>query len=226
MAGSHESARSNEVKVTVPPLSAPVLSATFATLELTSGSADFALQWTSPEPAATKLAFNIYRSTTPGGEGATPYAMGVTGTIAVPLRTAPRHDVLLRGQRRRSAATRVRAPTRSRRRDLCRPRSSRRRRTTTHRATARCMPCSSTAAPIAQAPSYNVYRSDDPRQGGGDTVRYGSQRQPGDFCCSHAARRITTRSATWPAATRVRAPTRPRSRCRPSPHRSSRCRSR
>ena len=100
VAGSHESSRSNEVKVTVPPLSAPVLSAQFAMLDLASGSADFRVQWTSPDPAAAKLAFNIYRSTTPGGEGATPYATGVTGTIAVPLSQPARHDVLLPGQRR------------------------------------------------------------------------------------------------------------------------------
>jgi uncharacterized repeat protein (TIGR01451 family) len=66
VAGSHESSRSNEVKVIVPPLAAPVLSAMFAMLDLAGGSADFALDWTSPEPAASNFAFNIYRSTSPG----------------------------------------------------------------------------------------------------------------------------------------------------------------
>ena len=83
MAGGYESPRSNEAMVAVPPLAAPVLSVPIEMSE--PGGLAFALAWTSPDPEAPALQYNVYRATTPGGEGATPYAAGVTGNIAEPL---------------------------------------------------------------------------------------------------------------------------------------------
>jgi hypothetical protein len=83
VAGSYESPRSSEAKVTVPALSAPVLSVPIEMSE--TAGLGFALAWTSPDPEAPKLLYNDYRSTTKGGEGTTPYAAGVTGNIAEPL---------------------------------------------------------------------------------------------------------------------------------------------
>ena len=75
--------RSNEAKVAVPALAAPVLSVPIEMSE--PGGIAFALAWTSPAPKAPDLQYNVYRATTPGGEGATPYATGLTGNIAEPL---------------------------------------------------------------------------------------------------------------------------------------------
>jgi fibronectin type 3 domain-containing protein len=67
-----ESLPSGEVSATpIPPPSAPT------GVVATAGHTAIALNWT---PAATATTYNVYRGTTPGGEGATPIATGLTTT--------------------------------------------------------------------------------------------------------------------------------------------------
>jgi fibronectin type 3 domain-containing protein/O-glycosyl hydrolase len=65
-----ESAKSSEVSATTPPSAPTGLSAT-------AGNAQVVLSWPSSTGATS---YNIYRSTTSGGEGSTPYKTGVTAT--------------------------------------------------------------------------------------------------------------------------------------------------
>jgi fibronectin type 3 domain-containing protein len=67
-----ESPKSSEVSAT--PLSGPPAP---TNLTATPGNGQVALSWTASSGAAT---YNIYRSTSSGGEGATPYLTGVTAT--------------------------------------------------------------------------------------------------------------------------------------------------
>jgi fibronectin type 3 domain-containing protein len=67
-----ESIRSGEVSATpIPPPSAPT------GVVATAGHTAIALNWTAPAAATS---YNVYRGTSPGGEGATPVATGVTTT--------------------------------------------------------------------------------------------------------------------------------------------------
>ena len=64
-------AGSASVSVTAQPLSAPT--GVTATLR----GKRIQISW---QPVAGAVTYNIYRGTTPGGEGAAPYAGGLTGT--------------------------------------------------------------------------------------------------------------------------------------------------
>ncbi len=68
---SGESARSNEASVILPP-SAP------SNVMAVTDFNDIDVTWHASTGAAS---YNVYRGNAPGGEGSTPYASGVTGTI-------------------------------------------------------------------------------------------------------------------------------------------------
>jgi uncharacterized repeat protein (TIGR01451 family) len=80
--GPYESPLSNEQQVTVPPLSAPVLTGSTASW---MGHLVPEIAWTSPLGLASReLHYNIYRSSTPGGEGSVPFLSGVMPPAVYP----------------------------------------------------------------------------------------------------------------------------------------------
>jgi hypothetical protein len=73
--GPYESPLSNEQQVTVPSLSAPVLTGSAYS---SNGALNPLITWTNPLGLASpELHYNIYRSPTPGGEGSVPYRSGL-----------------------------------------------------------------------------------------------------------------------------------------------------
>src|SRR5262249_55957677 len=71
-----ESSRSAEASAT--PIPPPVLPPSAPTsVTATAGHTQIGLSWTAPAGA---VSYKVYRGTTPGGEGATPIATGITGT--------------------------------------------------------------------------------------------------------------------------------------------------
>ena len=85
--GSYESPRSNEVQVSARTVAAPVLSAT-ASNPMPGGQVPVLLTWNNPDPGTFALAYNVYRSTIPGGEGATPYQAAYVG-LGLPVTALP-----------------------------------------------------------------------------------------------------------------------------------------
>jgi hypothetical protein len=77
-----EGPRSSEAKVTIPDLLAPVLDLVESPVALTCGSCggldDVTIVWSNVYTGAQSVSFNLYASTTSGGEGATPYREAVT----------------------------------------------------------------------------------------------------------------------------------------------------
>ena len=71
-----QSGKSSEVSA-VPKAAAPAAPATPTNLTATPGNAQVSFSWSA---ATGAISYNLYRATTSGGEGSTPYRTGLTGT--------------------------------------------------------------------------------------------------------------------------------------------------
>jgi len=74
--------RSAPVPATMPDLLPPVLSVQNLGTPGPLGDVAVLLVWTNPYPSAMSGSFNLFRSTTPGGEGTTPYQGNLTFNLA------------------------------------------------------------------------------------------------------------------------------------------------
>src|SRR5262249_47184652 len=80
--GSNQGPRSAPVSATMPDLLPPVLSLQTLGTPGPSGDVAVLLVWTNPYPSAMSGTFNLFRSTTPGGEGTIPYQGNLTFNLA------------------------------------------------------------------------------------------------------------------------------------------------
>jgi uncharacterized repeat protein (TIGR01451 family) len=80
--GSNQGPRSAPVPATMPDLLHPVLSVQNLGTPGPLGDVEVLLVWTNPYPSAMSGSCNLFRSTTPGGEGTTPYQGNLTFNLA------------------------------------------------------------------------------------------------------------------------------------------------